>query len=119
MDSQTSAKKGDKLTLAALVSVMDNIPDNIIQFHKLVDVLAKLKGMQRLPPQAKTQQILEGLQAIATEANALPAKPTETADSPLEEKEREKEEKTPPEKASEASPPPAEGAAAEEVEGKE
>lgn len=70
--------------------------------------------MQKLPPQAKTQQILEALQAIATEANALPAKPTETADSPLEEKEKEKEEKTP----SEASPAPAEGAAAEGLKAK-
>ena len=117
MESQTSAKKGDKLTLAALVSVMDNIPDNILQFHKLADVLAKLKGMQKLPPQAKTEQILQALQAIATAADALPAKPDEPVGSPWEEKEKEKEKK---EKASEeASPPPAEGAAAEEAKASE
>ena len=102
MEAHTTAKKGDKLTLSSLVSIMDNVPENVLEFHKLTTVLSKLKGMQKLPPQAKTQQIVEALQAIATAAGVPPAD------------QQEEEAKMATEAPKEESPPPAETAENEE-----
>ena len=54
----------DRLTLDGLVSLLDNIPEKILDVHGLVDVLSKLKGMGRLPKQKKLDEILARVDAL-------------------------------------------------------
>ena len=63
-------KKSDKLTLAALVSVIDNLPAEVLKHHNLEKLLTALKGMQKLPKKEKVQDILAALNTIVLACGA-------------------------------------------------
>ena len=97
-DAHAAEKKTDKLTLAGLVSVMDNVPADVLNHHNLASALAGLKHMQKLPKKEKVQEILARLKSVAT-----------TACSGLSPQDKEDEvpalEKTPEEETEEAEAP--------------
>ena len=65
-----------RLTLAALVSVLDNIPTDVLAAHGLTQALAALKTLTRLPKAEKLDDICGRLEEIV--AAATPFAPAET-----------------------------------------
>ena len=69
--AKEATNKKDRLKLETLVSIMDNIPDKVLQKHVLADILTTLKQMERLPRKDKLNTILESLRKLASEAMAI------------------------------------------------
>ena len=69
--AKEASNKKDRLKLETLVSIMDNIPDKVLQKHVLADILTTLKQMERLPRKDKLNTILESLRILASEAMAI------------------------------------------------
>ena len=69
--AKEATNKKDRLKLEMLVSIMDNIPDKVLQKHMLADILTTLKQMERLPKKDKVNTILESLQELASKAMAI------------------------------------------------
>jgi len=68
--------KGKRLSLSALVALLDNIPEQIRQDFDLQDALDALKEFTRLPRQHKVEELLKRLQTLANQAisaHCLPA----------------------------------------------
>ena len=86
-----SEKKAEKLTLAALVSVIDNLPAEVLKHHNLEKLLSKLKEMQKLPKKEKVQEIFGALNTIVLASGAV-AEENEKAEE-KDEKPEEVEEK--------------------------
>lgn len=69
--AKEAANKKDRLKLQTLVSIMDNIPEKVLQKQMLAGVLTTLKQMERLPKKEKLNTLLETLQNLASEAMAI------------------------------------------------
>ncbi|CAE7305064.1 unnamed protein product, partial [Symbiodinium sp. CCMP2456] len=55
---------GQRLSLPMLLTVLENIPGNILEAYGLQEVREALKDMSRLPNHAKLEEIFERLQAL-------------------------------------------------------
>ena len=73
--------KGDpqRLTLSALISVLDNVPADALRAHGLAEALPALKTLTRLPREAKLDDILQRLDAIARAALPFALEPSNAA----------------------------------------
>lgn len=81
--TKEAANKKDRLKLQTLVSIMDNIPEKVLQKQMLAGVLTTLKQMERLPRKEKLNTLLEALQNLASEAMAIcPPDKDETPETP-------------------------------------
>lgn len=80
-------KKSEKLTLAALVSVIDNLPAEVLKHHNLDKLLTSLKAMQKLPKKEKVQEIFGALNTIVLASEAVAAEQPQKDDEEKEEKE--------------------------------
>jgi len=60
--------KGKRLSLSALVALLDNTPEQIRRAFDLQDTLDALKEFTRLPRQHKVEELLNRLQTLADQA---------------------------------------------------
>ena len=93
--------KGKRLSLSALVALLDNISDQIRQDHDLQEPLTNLKEFTRLPRQNKVEELLKRLQTLADQAIAAhclaatePQGSQKTVPPPSPKEEKQQEERT-------------------------
>ena len=65
------ALEAETLSLVQLVASLDNVPDEVLQQHHLMEVRSTLKQMSRLPRKEKRGEILKAMKAML-EAAGLP-----------------------------------------------
>ncbi|CAE7384747.1 unnamed protein product [Symbiodinium microadriaticum] len=74
---------GNRLSLAMLVAIMDDVPSNVLQAYGLCDVRQALKTMSRLPKHDKLKEILDRLQELRDKLS-LPDEATTAATQEVE-----------------------------------
>lgn len=71
--------KSKRLSLQAVVALLDNLPDNVLEFAGLVEARSSLKEMKRLPRKEKVEPLLVKLQELAS--GRIAAEPAVAADA--------------------------------------
>ena len=82
-------KKKERFPLSALVAVLDNVPENILKAHALLDVLCTLKQMARLPRKEKLVPIFDLMKNMVGKARSMHPPARTESPSPAEDPEGE------------------------------